>query len=58
MMECALRAEATQWPARAIVVNGMSANRGMPWDIAMTARLIGYEPEDDITFPGASAPPG
>jgi nucleoside-diphosphate-sugar epimerase len=49
VMECALRADAAAWPSRAIVVNGMSANRGMPWDIAMTARLIGYEPEDDIT---------
>ena len=24
------------------------ANRAMPWDIGLTARLIGYEPEDDI----------
>jgi hypothetical protein len=47
-MECALRVDASRWDARAIVVNGMSANRAMPWDIGLTARLIGYEPEDDI----------
>jgi hypothetical protein len=26
----------------------MSANRGTPWDIETTRRLIGYEPQDDI----------
>ena len=31
-----------------LVANGMSANRGMPWDIESTRRLIGYEPQDDI----------
>jgi NAD(P)-dependent dehydrogenase (short-subunit alcohol dehydrogenase family) len=48
VMECALRADATPWDARAVVVNGMSANRAMPWDIGLTTRLIGYEPKDDI----------
>ena len=42
------RADATRWDARAVVVNGMSANRAMPWDIVLTSRLIGYEPEDDL----------
>ena len=48
VMERAVRADTTRWDACAIVVNGMSANRAMPWDIGLTARLIGYEPEDDI----------
>jgi uronate dehydrogenase len=31
------------------VVNGMSANTGMRWDVAHTRRLVGYEPQDDVT---------
>jgi uronate dehydrogenase len=34
------------------VVNGMSANTGMPWDIDFTRRLVGYEPQDDVTCCG------
>jgi uronate dehydrogenase len=30
------------------IVNGMSANTGMRWDIERTRRLIGYEPQDDV----------
>lgn len=33
---------------RFAVVNGMSANTGMRWDINYTRRLLGYEPQDDI----------
>jgi hypothetical protein len=47
-MERALLADAQAWPEPGIVVNGMSANRDMPWDIETTRRLIGYEPRDDI----------
>jgi uronate dehydrogenase len=36
---------------RFAIVNGMSANRGMRWDIAHTRRLLGYEPQDDVTCP-------
>ncbi len=31
------------------VVNGMSANTGMRWDIAQTTNLLGYHPLDDVT---------
>jgi nucleoside-diphosphate-sugar epimerase len=31
------------------VLNGMSANTGMRWDIDATRRLIGYEPQDDAS---------
>jgi nucleoside-diphosphate-sugar epimerase len=34
---------------RFTVINGMSANTGMRWDIERTKKLIGYEPQDDIT---------
>jgi nucleoside-diphosphate-sugar epimerase len=33
------------------VINGMSANSGMRWDIEHTKKLIGYEPLDDVTQP-------
>jgi len=48
VMERALLADASRWPAPGIVVNGMSANQGMPWDVETTRQLIGYEPQDDI----------
>jgi len=31
------------------ILNGMSANTGMRWDIDLTRRLVGYEPRDDVT---------
>jgi NAD+ dependent glucose-6-phosphate dehydrogenase len=36
---------------RFAIVNGMSANAGMPWDIEQTKRLLGYNPQDDVTKP-------
>lgn len=48
VIERALLADAARWPQPGIVVNGMSANRGMPWDIESTRALIGYEPQDDV----------
>jgi uronate dehydrogenase len=36
---------------RFAIVNGMSANTGMRWDIAYTRQLLGYEPQDDVTRP-------
>lgn len=46
-VSAALTAQAAPWPTPAIVVNAMSDNGGMPWDIAETRRLIGYAPRDD-----------
>jgi nucleoside-diphosphate-sugar epimerase len=34
---------------RFAVVNGMSANTGMRWDIDHTRQVLGYEPRDDVT---------
>jgi nucleoside-diphosphate-sugar epimerase len=48
VMERALLAEAKTWPQPGIVINGMSANRNMPWDVETTRQLIGYEPQDDV----------
>jgi uronate dehydrogenase len=36
-------------PVPFAVINGMSANTGMRWDIEYTRRLLGYEPRDDVT---------
>jgi nucleoside-diphosphate-sugar epimerase len=48
VVERAILADAAAWPQPGIVVNGMSGNRDMPWDIGSTRALIGYEPQDDI----------
>ena len=46
-VSAALLADAAAWPTPAVVVNAMSNNRDMPWDLVETRRLIGYAPEDD-----------
>ena len=46
LMECCLTADPG---LRFAVVNGMSANAGMRWDLSETRRLLGYEPRDDVT---------
>jgi nucleoside-diphosphate-sugar epimerase len=48
VMERSLLADASGWQRPGIVVNGMSANTGMAWDIETTRRLIGYAPQDDV----------
>jgi uronate dehydrogenase len=35
---------------RFAVVNGMSANTGMRWDIEYTRQLLGYAPRDDVSL--------
>jgi uronate dehydrogenase len=46
LMECCLIAEMSVPFA---VINGMSANTGMRWDLEYTRQIVGYEPKDDIT---------
>lgn len=41
--------EADLGETRFAVVNGMSNNTGMRWDIAYTKQLLGYAPQDDVT---------
>ena len=47
LMLAAITAPATDWPAPAIVVSGVSANAGMAWDLEEARRWIGYAPQDD-----------
>lgn len=47
LMNCALLSEAKGWPSPSIIVNGMSANTNMAWDLEYGRRLIGFEPQDD-----------
>jgi uronate dehydrogenase len=37
------------------VLNGMSANTGMRWDLTASRQLVGYQPQDDVNQPGAGA---
>jgi len=45
---CAVTADPASWPAPAIVVNGVSNNRGMDWGLETGRKLIGYDPQDDL----------
>jgi NAD+ dependent glucose-6-phosphate dehydrogenase len=45
LMECCITADSS---LRFAVVNGMSANTGMRWDLSETKRLLGYEPLDNV----------
>ena len=45
LMECCLSAEL---PERYALVNGMSANSGMRWDLTVARELLGYSPQDDV----------
>jgi nucleoside-diphosphate-sugar epimerase len=48
LMECCVRADV---PPGFHVINGMSANTGMRWDLSSARTLVGYRPEDDIARP-------
>ncbi len=45
LMERCLVADLSE---RFVVVNGMSKNTGMRWDIETTRRILGYQPLDDV----------
>jgi len=46
LMEKCIRADPG---IRFAVMNGMSANTGMRWDIEYTKKVVDYEPRDDVT---------
>ncbi len=46
IVERAILADASAWPSPAIVVNAMSANRDMVWNLDEARRLLGYSPQD------------
>ncbi|MEX2561316.1 MAG: NAD(P)-dependent oxidoreductase [Pirellulales bacterium] len=43
------RCLAAKLPSKFVIVNGVSANTGMPWDLEPGRRLLGYNPQDDVT---------
>jgi NAD(P)-dependent dehydrogenase (short-subunit alcohol dehydrogenase family) len=45
LFECAVEADLGE--NRFVVVNGMSNNRGMRWDLGPATELLGFTPEDD-----------
>jgi uronate dehydrogenase len=45
LFQCAVEAEVDD-PGY-VVVNGMSNNRGMRWDLTEAAEQLGFYPEDD-----------
>jgi nucleoside-diphosphate-sugar epimerase len=45
LMDCCLHAPIPRFA----IVNGMSANTGMAWDLQSTRHLVGYQPLDDVT---------
>lgn len=47
LFDAALTADAASWSEPALVLNAMSNNNGMPWDLAPTRRYLGYAPRDD-----------
>lgn len=50
----AISADPAPWPTPGIVVNGVSDNRDMAWDVATTTRLLGYRPmQEQDTDPEA-----
>lgn len=48
LFERAIRAPTDGWPGPAIVVNGVSANAGMAWEIETARRWLGYRPKDNV----------
>lgn len=48
LFERAVLSDQSTWPGPGIVINGVSANTGMPWEIESAERLIGYQPQDDV----------
>lgn len=45
----ALEADGSGWPDGCVIVNGMSNNTGMIWDLSATRHDLGYDPQDDVT---------
>jgi NAD+ dependent glucose-6-phosphate dehydrogenase len=45
LMDCCLSAPI---PERYFMVNGMSANTGMRWDLSAARSVLGYNPRDDV----------
>lgn len=48
LFERALLADTTTWPEKCVVVNGMSNNTDMAWDLSATRQYLAYEPKDNV----------
>ncbi|MEE3234965.1 MAG: NAD(P)-dependent oxidoreductase [Candidatus Latescibacterota bacterium] len=48
LFQQAIEAENHTWPNNAIIVNGMSDNADMPWDLKPTRKYLNYNPMDDV----------
>ena len=48
LFQRAIEAPGTEWPDGCIVVNGMSNNTGMKWNLDATRLYLGYDPQDDV----------
>jgi nucleoside-diphosphate-sugar epimerase len=48
LFQRAIEADASAWPGGCIVVNGMSNNTGMKWNLEAARQYLNYEPRDDV----------
>lgn len=48
LVEKSLTADPAAWPGHAVLVNGVSRNRGMGWSLEEARDYLGYEPVDDL----------
>jgi nucleoside-diphosphate-sugar epimerase len=48
LFERVILADEAAWPSPGIVINGMSANAGMAWEIETARQMIGYQPADNV----------
>ncbi|WP_354687206.1 NAD(P)-dependent oxidoreductase [Cupriavidus necator] len=44
----AVSADGADWPDGSVIVNGVSDNGGMDWDLGSARRYLGYAPQDDL----------
>jgi nucleoside-diphosphate-sugar epimerase len=48
LFTAAVTAPDDAWPARSIIVNGVSDNRDMAWSLERARECLGYAPQDDV----------
>ena len=48
LFDHAQEADSQNWPAPAIIVNGMSANTDMVWSLEEGRTWLAYEPKDNV----------
>ncbi len=48
IFERSLLADSALWPSPAIIVNGVSNNQGMDWDLSDARKWLGYHPQDNV----------